>query len=273
MNTTVPFVDSEHQPTIGWAFDVAVEIVVNGVYNRGMKTHTRTVLITGASRGIGYECALALASPSTHLVLHARTVEALHDVATQCRARGAQVHLLPLDLGNVTAIQNRIATLVNEIGPIHTLINNAGIWIEEPFDAGNMELWDQALNVNLNAVIHLCRYSLDQMPDDGAVVFIASTASKRSYAKGTNYCAAKFGVMGFAGALFEDVRERGIKVCSIFPGVVNTDMHANDPSFDTAKMIQPEDVAQAVVYALNTPKNICPTEIVLQPQQYPKHKI
>lgn len=236
MNTTVPFVDSEHQPTIGWAFDVALEIVVNGVYNRDMKTHTRTVLITGASRGIGYECALALAAPSTHLVLHARTVEALHDVATQCRARGAQVHLLP-------------------------------------FDAGNMELWDQALNVNLNAVIHLCRYSLDQMPDDGAVVFIASTASKRSYAKGTNYCAAKFGVMGFAGALFEDVRERGIKVCSIFPGVVNTDMHANDPSFDTAKMIQPEDVAQAVIYALNTPRNICPTEIVLQPQQYPKHKI
>lgn len=239
-----------------------------------MDTNTqRNILITGASRGIGYECALALANPTTHLILHARSADGLRDVAHQCQNLGATVSLWPFDLSDVANIQSQISALVENVGPIHTLVNNAGIWIEEPFADGNMDLWDQALDVNLKSVIHLCRYTLSHMPDNGAMVFIASTASKRTYAKGTNYCAAKFGLVGFTGALFEDVRERGIKVCSIFPGVVNTDMHADDPSFDQEKMIQPQDVAQAVVYALNTPTNICPTEIVLQPQKYPKAKV
>lgn len=233
----------------------------------------RNILVTGASRGIGKECAIALATPSTRLVLHARSAEALREVADTCQALGATVRLLPLDLSDVSSIKPAVEHLVDEIGSIHTVVNNAGIWIEEPFAQGNMDLWDQALDVNLKSVIHLCRYTLGKMPDNGAMIFIASTASKRTYAKGTNYCAAKFGLNGFTGALFEDVRERGIKVCSIFPGVVNTDMHADDPSFDVEKMIQPQDVAQAVVYALNTPHNICPTEIVLQPQKYPKAKV
>lgn len=233
----------------------------------------RNILITGASRGIGQECALALANPTTHLILHARSADALRDVAQQCQERGATVSLFPFDLSNVADIQMQVDAVVKKVGPIHTLVNNAGIWMEESFAEGNMDLWDQALDVNLKAVIHLCRYTLAHMLDNGAMVFIASTASKRTYAKGTNYCAAKFGLVGFTGALFEDVRERGIKVCSIFPGVVNTDMHADDPSFDKEKMIQPQDVAQAVVYALNTPNNICPTEIVLQPQKYPKAKV
>lgn len=239
-----------------------------------MDTNTqRNILVTGASRGIGKECAIALANPSTHLILHARSAAALCEVFQQCQNQGARVSLWPFDLSDVANIQSQVNDLVKKVGPIHTLVNNAGIWIEEPFADGNMDLWDQALDVNLKSVIHLCRYALADMPDDGAMVFIASTASKRTYAKGTNYCAAKFGLVGFTGALFEDVRERGIKVCSILPGVVNTDMHADDPSFDKEKMIQPQDVAQAVMYALTTPNNICPTEIVLQPQKYPKAKV
>lgn len=233
-------------------------------------TSLRNILITGSSRGIGRECALALASPGVRLVLHARSQEALKETAAVCQAKGAETTCLALDLGDIPSIATAIQALVEEIGPIHTLVNNAGIWVEAPFAQGDMAIWDQALDVNLKAVIHLCRYTLEQMPDNGAVVFIASVASKRSYAGGTNYCAAKFGVMGFAGGLFEDIRARGIKVCSIFPGVVNTDMHAQDESLDKALMIQPEDVAQAVAYVLGTPANICPTEIVLQPQKIPK---
>ena len=232
----------------------------------------RNILITGASRGIGYECALALANSASRLILHARSIEALQPIADACRAKGAEVVLWPLDLGNVPSIEPAIQQLVADVGPLHTVVNNAGIWIEQPFATGNMAAWDQALDVNLKAVIHLCRASLEHMPDGGAMVFIASTASKRSYAGGTNYCAAKFGVMGFAGALFEDIRARGIKVCSIFPGVVNTDMHAGDPSFIVEEMIQPQDIAQSVVYVLGTPSNICPTELVIQPQRVPKHK-
>ena len=230
----------------------------------------RNILITGASRGIGAECALALANPSTRLILHARSDTALQETADACQAKGAEVVLWPLDLADVPSIAPAMQALMAKVGPLHTLINNAGLWIEQPFATGDMAAWDQALDVNLKAVIHLSRASVEQMPEGGAMVFIASTASKRSYAGGTNYCAAKFGVMGFAGALFEDIRARGIKVCSIFPGVVNTDMHASNTNFIRDEMIQPQDIAQAVVYVLGTPSNICPTELVIQPQKIPK---
>ena len=230
----------------------------------------RNILITGASRGIGRACALALAAPGVRLILHARTTQALAETAAACQAKGAQTLAWPLDLADVPSIGPAVRSLVEQVGPIHTLVNNAGLWIEESFTLGDMAAWDQALDVNLKAVIHLCRHALEKMPDQGAMVFIASTASRWSYANGTNYCAAKFGVMGFAGALFEDIRARGIKVCSIFPGVVNTDMHAQDASLVKDLMIQPQDIAQAVVYVLGTPSNICPTELVINPQKNPR---
>lgn len=233
----------------------------------------RNIMVTGASRGIGRECAIALAGPDVRLVLHARSEEAMAETAAVCKAKGADVVFWPLDLSDIASLDQAMSTLVEQIGPIHTLVNNAGIWIEKPFAQGDMDLWDQALDVNLKAVIHLCRQALEQMPEGGAMVFIASAASKRSYANGTNYCAAKWGLAGFAGALFEDIRARGIKVCTLFPGVVNTDMHAQDASFAKELMIQPQDIAQAVAWVLGTPSNICPTELVIQPQKIPKIKI
>ena len=235
-------------------------------------TTVKTIAITGASRGIGKACAIRLAAPNVALVLMARNEAELLAVAETCESKGATVYVLALDLAKVDEIKDHIEHMKSVCGPIHTLINNAGIWIEQPFLDGNMAAWDMSVDVNLKAVMHLTRYTLEGMPEGGSMVFIASTASKRTYAKGTNYCAVKHGMLGFAGALFEDIRERGIKVCSIFPGVVNTDMHADDPSFDKAKMIQPEDIADAVAFVISTPANICPTELIIQPQKQPKKR-
>lgn len=233
---------------------------------------SKTLLITGASRGIGKSCALKFASSNTTLILTATHPEQLIEVKHECEQKGSTVHIFSFDLKEVSKIQDFVKKIQLLVGHIDILINNAGIWIEKPFLEGSMDEWDTALDVNLKSVIHLTRYTLDFMPEDGAIIFIASTASKRTYANGTNYCAAKYGLLGFAGALFEDIREKGIKVSSIFPGVVNTDMHAGDEKLDAEKMIQPEDVAQAVDYILSTPSNICPTELVLQPQKNPKKR-
>lgn len=230
----------------------------------------RVVVITGASRGIGRSCALELAQPNTHLFLLARQEAELNAVAKECEARGAQAHYMTLDLGNTAAIRQCIEDIRSGFGAVDILINNAGIWLEKPFEEGDMSLWDAALDVNLKSVMHITRYCLEGMPSSGAVIFVASTASRRSYAGGTNYCAAKFGLLGFANALFEDIKERGIKVSSILPGVVNTDMHRGDPKLQEAKMIQPEDVAKTVSFILSMPQNVCPTEITLMPQYNPK---
>lgn len=232
----------------------------------------KTILITGASRGIGQACAIQLASPNTNLVLLARTSEDLENTAKLCEKKGAKVFKIALELSNISQIQKTFQHIYTLVPHIDILINNAGIWIEESFETGDMNLWDQALDVNLKSVIHVTRYVLEKMPENGAIIFIGSTASKRTYANGTNYCAAKYGLLGFSGALFEDIREKGIKVSSIFPGVVNTDMHKYDEKLVKEKMIQPEDIAQSVQFILNTPNNICPTEIVIQPQKNPKNK-
>lgn len=230
------------------------------------------IAITGASRGIGRACAEALAAKGVVLALMASSEEQLKETAAACAAKGATVHCFGFDLSKIDEIAARMAEVKARCGAIKALVNNAGIWIEKPFADGDMDAWDLALDVNLKAAMRLTRHALDGMAEGGAVVFIASTASRKTYAGGSNYCAAKHGIMGFAGALFEDVRERGIKVCSILPGVVNTDMHAADPAMDKEKLIQPSDVAAAVAFVLSSPPNVCPTEIALQPQRYPKRK-
>lgn len=248
----------------------------NLLYNEASKLdkgiEMKTILITGASRGIGQACALELATHNTHLILTATKTENLIQTQKQCEQKGAKVSIFALDLAQTSEIKAFSQNLYQEVGAIDVLINNAGIWIEKPFLEGEMDEWDTALDVNLKSVIHLTRYTLEHMHDDASLIFIASTASKRTYGGGTNYCAAKYGLLGFTGSLFEDVRERGIKVCSIFPGVVNTDMHAQDEKLEKEKMIQSEDIAKAVSYVLSTPSNICPTELVIQPQKSPKKR-
>lgn len=236
----------------------------------------RVIVITGASRGIGKECALKLANENSILVLLARKEKELQEVAKQCLELGSIVEVLQVDLINAIEIKSQIQKIIQSYNKIDVLINNAGIWDEQPFEEGDMNKWDIALDVNLKSAIHLTRYCLDGMQhnsDNKAIIFIGSTASKRTYAGGTNYCAAKFGLLGFANSLFEDIREKGIKVSSILPGVVNTDIHKDDSKLNPEKMIQPQDVAQTVEFILSMPSNVCPLEITLQPQKNPKSYI
>ena len=110
------------------------------------------------------------------------------------------------------------------------------------------------------------------MSEGSSIIFINSIAARKSYAGGTNYCAAKFGQLGFANSLFEDIRHLGIKVSSIMPGVVNTDMHKDDETLDAQLMLQPSDVSRVVSFIMNSPVTVCPTEITLLPQFNPKIK-
>lgn len=230
----------------------------------------KIIVISGASRGIGKACAESLANENVILILIGRNQESLTCVSQNCIKKGAEVKELYLDLVNLNSMKSKIEDIVKTYNNIDILINNAGIWLEESFEKGDMDKWDNALDVNLKSSIHLTRYCLEGMTEGSSIIFIASTASKKVYYGGTNYCAAKFGLLGFAGSLFEDIREKGIKVSSILPGVVNTDMHKGDDSLIEEKMIQPEDVAQTVNFVISMPNNVCPTEITLQPQKNPK---
>jgi NAD(P)-dependent dehydrogenase (short-subunit alcohol dehydrogenase family) len=102
-----------------------------------------------------------------------------------------------------------------------------------------------------------------------AIINIASISGKMSFGGAAVYAASKHALVGFTGSLYEDVREAGIKVCAICPGFVNTGMASRNPDLDPSRMIQPEDVARAVLFVACFPETGCPTEIVIRPQRSP----
>ena len=133
-----------------------------------------------------------------------------------------------------------------------------------------MQAWDRVIDINLRSLIHLTRHALPEIEKGprGAIINIASISARMSHGGAGIYCATKHGVLGFAGSVFEDVRERGVKVSTICPGFVNTDMvSARDLVLE--KTIQPEDIARTVLFVLTFPDTGCPTEIVVRPQRSP----
>ncbi|HSE42395.1 MAG TPA: SDR family NAD(P)-dependent oxidoreductase, partial [Acidobacteriota bacterium] len=148
------------------------------------------------------------------------------------------------------------------------LINNAGIGtISSAIDADIAE-WKKLLDINLYSAMVITRLTIPHMirRNGGSIIFIASISSKITYAGGAAYCASKHGITGFAGCVFEDVRHHNIKVSSICPGYVNTEMVA-ELGIDPETMTQPEDIAEAVRFVLTFPNTACPTEIIIKAQK------
>lgn len=154
---------------------------------------TLTILVTGASRGIGKAIATELSGPGTLLILMSTRAEDLQETAELCRARGADALCFGIDLTDTSTLDARLCEAIAQSGPVDILVNNAGIWEEKPFEQANIDSWDRAIDVNLKAPMRICKVALETMPDGGAFIFIGSSASKRAYAGGTGYCAGKFG--------------------------------------------------------------------------------
>lgn len=239
----------------------------------------QVALITGASRGIGKAIAVSLAKAGVGVALVSRSAEALEETAKACREFGNPTLALPCDLGDTSSIQQLVSETTAKLGGLNVLVNNAGVYVGGPADSGDLESWDLAIDINLKALMHLTRHALPEIEKAtwGAVINIASMAGRRPFGGAGAYCATKHGVVGFTHALFEDVRERNIKVCAICPGFVATEMFSEsglslEKMFQPdalEKMIQPDDVAKAVEFVLTYPDTGCPIEIQIMPQRSP----
>jgi NADP-dependent 3-hydroxy acid dehydrogenase YdfG len=232
----------------------------------------QVALVTGASRGIGRECALALAREGANLALTARDEHKLEAVAAECGELGAKTLVVPADATHVAKLQHVVELTVDSLDGLDILVNNAGVFHHGFSDSADPAHWDEMLAINLRSVMHLTRLSLPHILAGidagrrGAVIFMASMSGKRTYPGGAGYCATKFGVLGFANALWDDLADRGLKISSICPGWVNTDM-AEHSGLDTSQMIQPEDLAELVRMIATWPDTSCPREINVYPQK------
>lgn len=230
----------------------------------------KRAIVTGASQGIGRAISLALAKEGCHLALISRSKMNLEETANLCRKESKKISVFPFDLSKTAEIGELIDLVEKEIGGIDILVNNAGIGAKGKTGEVDLEKWDKILDVNLKSLIHLTHHALKRIEknDWGAIINIASIAGKLAYGGSAGYCASKHGVLGFTGSLFEDVREKNIKVCAICPGYVDTPM-IQSKGLKTDYMIRPEDIAKTVSFVLHFDRSGCPTEIIIRPQKTP----
>jgi NADP-dependent 3-hydroxy acid dehydrogenase YdfG len=244
-----------------------------------MKTNIagQVALITGAGRGIGEQIAYALAGEGCRLGLTALEPDELSRVAARCQQLGASAAAFPLDLRNLNKVPELVSKVAAEFGGLNILVNNAGVWHGGSAAEAEADGIDEMIDVNLRAVMQLTRLALPHIiagaegaVGRGAVVFISSMSGVRSYAGGSGYCATKFGVNGYASAVFDDVGKLGVKVTTICPGWVNTAMGA-DSEVPPDEMVQPEDVAELMRLVATWPDSSCPMLITIYPQTVPVH--
>jgi 3-oxoacyl-[acyl-carrier protein] reductase len=231
----------------------------------------KVALVTGAGRGIGRAVSISLAQAGFRVILTARSVTQLADVQQEIRDLGRDAIAVQADLTRDEDINELVELCQETTGCVDVLVNNAGWGKRAAVVRGNVEDWDQTFRVNLRAPMILAKALLPGMiaKGKGAVINIGSVSGKTGEANGAAYSASKFGLIGFTQSLYEEVREQGIKVAVILPGFVDTPLIPPVKHLDRSKMIRPEDIADAVMFVLNSPPTSCPVELTVRPQRTP----
>jgi len=220
------------------------------------------ILITGASRGIGRAIAVRLAQNNRHLLLHGRDKRALEETSSLVQQRGAQTETLICDL----ATPDQVQAMAQQIGtkPLNALINNAGIAVVKPLAEHSLEDWQQTLAVNVTAPFLLTKLLFPYMPRGGSIVNILSIAAKVGFPGWSSYGMSKAAHDGFAKAVREELRPKGIRVINIYPASTDTDIWKAVPGeWPRERMLRPESIADAVAMALAQPDDVLVEDISL----------
>jgi NADP-dependent 3-hydroxy acid dehydrogenase YdfG len=223
----------------------------------------RVALVTGASRGIGAATARALAGAGARLVLAARSGDDLARIAAELPGSAA----VPTDVRAAPQVE-RLVAAAEAAGGVDLLVHAAGLGVFAPIVESRVEDWDETLDVNLRAAYLLCRAALPGMlaRGRGHVFTIVSIAGERAFPSSAAYCASKFGLLGFTRVLAEEVRRRGVKVTAVVPGAVDStfwDRAGGD--LPRERMLRPEAVAQAILFAAAAPPGVHHDQIALTP--------
>lgn len=230
---------------------------------------TRTALVTGATEGIGRAIAFALGADGYRVGICARTAARVEETLAELAAAGVTAAGAACDVSDPGSVSAMVAKVTAALGPVHVLVNNAGIGHLKPFADLTLEEWDATMAVNVRSLFLVTREVLPGMRErgDGVIVNIASLAGRNPVVGGTAYAASKHAVLGFAKSLLMEVRKEGIRVFTVCPGSVATGFGRGRtvPKVSRTGILEPEDVAQVVVDALRLPARALASEIDLRP--------
>lgn len=232
-------------------------------------TPPSVALVTGATLGIGRALAFALGRAGWRIGVAARSADRLAALVAELRQAGISAAGAAGDVGVESDVVAVVASLEAALGPVDTLVNNAGVLIGKRVEALSLAEWDTTMATNLRSLFLMTRAVLPGMRTRGRgdIVNIASLAGRNGFIGGTAYCASKHAVLGFSKALMLETRKDGIRVIAICPGSVNTGMMVDQPHLnsDLSRALQPDDVADTVLQALRLPRHAMVSELDIRP--------
>ena len=235
----------------------------------------KTVLITGATSGIGLACARKFAANGDRLILTGRKVDKLEAISNELKEKGTEVLTLRLDVRDCKVAKEAIDSLPATWQQIDILVNNAGLALGlEPEYEGNIDDWETMIDTNIKGLLTMTRLIVPGMVErnNGHIINIGSVAGDAAYAGGNVYCATKAAVKALSDGLRIDVAHTAVRVTNLKPGLVETNFsnirfHGDEArAANVYKGIQPltgDDIADVAVYAANAPKHVQIAEVLI----------
>lgn len=244
----------------------------------------KVAIVTGASSGIGEATALALSRRHAKVVLAARRADRLAALARQITAEGGHALAAACDVTDREQVQQMVQTTIRTFQRVDVLINNAGVMPLAPLAKCRFDDWDRAIDVNLKGALYAIGCVLPPMLEQGTghIVNVSSVAGRRVFPNAAVYCGTKFALHAISEALRAELAERAdaagraIRVTIIAPGVVETSLRDSITDQETRDGVQAyydsirppltsEDIASAILAALETPAHVAVNEILIRP--------
>ena len=236
------------------------------------------VCITGASSGIGAACAEEFARHGASLLLCARRLEKVKALAERLHTEhGTRVRAFRLDVSDPSAVEEAFCDLPPPWHEIDILLNNAGLARGfSRLHEGSLQDWEEMIDTNVKGLLYVTRRLLPRMVERGRgqVINIGSIAGHQVYPNGNVYCATKFAVRALTEALKMDLLGTGVRVCSVSPGLVQTEFsevrfrgnrQRADETYRNTRPLTAQDVAEVVLFCTTRPMHVDISEVVLMP--------
>jgi NADP-dependent 3-hydroxy acid dehydrogenase YdfG len=243
-----------------------------------MNLSGRVVAVTGASSGIGEATALACAEAGAAVSLAARRTDRIDALAERIRSAGGTALAIETDVGDEAQANAFVRRTHEELGRLDVLVNNAGVMLLGPIEDAPTDEWRRMVDANVFGVLYCTHAALPLIATGGGgdVVNISSTAGRRADAGAAVYNMTKFGVHAFSEALRQEALHQGIRVTTVAPGFVETELQAHNTNplvrrsleksrEQIGEVLHAEDIAEAILHAVTRPAHVCVNEVLVRP--------